>query len=84
MQTRDVEALIHPYTNLARHREVGPVILERGKGIYVFDSHGREYIDAMAGLWCVSLGYNEERLVEAAARQMRRAALLPHFRGAQS
>ncbi len=26
-QTRDVEALIHPYTNLARHREVGPVIL---------------------------------------------------------
>jgi len=70
-QTRDVEALIHPYTNLARHREVGPVILERGKGVYVFDSHGRDYIDAMAGLWCVSLGYNEERLVEAAAKQMR-------------
>jgi 4-aminobutyrate--pyruvate transaminase len=70
-QTRDVEALIHPYTNLAKHREVGPVILERGKGVYVFDSHGRDYIDAMAGLWCVSLGYNEERLVEAAAKQMR-------------
>lgn len=70
-QTRDVEALIHPYTNLARHREVGPVILERGKGVYIFDSHGREYIDAMAGLWCVSLGYNEERLVEAATKQMR-------------
>jgi 4-aminobutyrate--pyruvate transaminase len=49
-QTRDVEALIHPYTNLAKHREVGPVILERGKGVYVFDSHGRDYIDAMAGL----------------------------------
>jgi 4-aminobutyrate---pyruvate transaminase len=70
-QARDVEALIHPYTNLARHREVGPIILERGKGIYVFDSQGREYIDAMAGLWCVSLGYNEERLVEAATRQLR-------------
>ncbi|MBP6010932.1 MAG: aminotransferase class III-fold pyridoxal phosphate-dependent enzyme [Alphaproteobacteria bacterium] len=70
-QTRDVEALIHPYTNLARHREVGPVILERGKGVRVFDSHGRDYIDAMAGLWCVSLGYSEERLVEAAAKQMR-------------
>ena len=70
-QARDVEALIHPYTNLAKHREVGPVILERGRGIRVFDSRGRDYIDAMAGLWCVSLGYNEERLVEAAAKQMR-------------
>ncbi len=70
-QQRDVEALIHPYTNLARHREVGPVILERGKGIYVYDSRGRDFIDGLAGLWCVSLGYNEERLVEAATRQMR-------------
>jgi 4-aminobutyrate--pyruvate transaminase len=70
-QARDVEALIHPYTNLARHREVGPVILERGKGIRVFDSHGRDYIDAMAGLWCVSLGYSEERLIEAATKQMK-------------
>jgi 4-aminobutyrate--pyruvate transaminase len=70
-QTRDVEALIHPYTNLARHREVGPLILERGRGIRVFDNRGRDYIDAMAGLWCVSLGYSEERLIEAAAKQMR-------------
>jgi 4-aminobutyrate--pyruvate transaminase len=70
-QARDVEALIHPYTNLARHREVGPLILERGKGIRVFDNRGRGYIDAMAGLWCVSLGYSEERLIEAAAKQMR-------------
>lgn len=70
-QARDVEALIHPYTNLARHREVGPLILERGRGIRVFDNRGRDYIDAMAGLWCVSLGYNEERLIEAATKQMR-------------
>ena len=70
-QVRDVEALIHPYTNLARHREVGPLILERGRGIRVFDNRGRDYIDAMAGLWCVSLGYSEERLIEAATKQMR-------------
>ena len=69
-QTRDVEALIHPYTNLARHREVGPLILERAKGIFVYDNRGRDYIDGLAGLWCVSLGYNEERLIEAATRQM--------------
>jgi len=70
-QQRDIEALIHPYTNLARHREVGPIILERSKGIYVYDNRGKDYIDGLAGLWCVSLGYNEERLVEAATRQLR-------------
>lgn len=70
-QTRDVEALIHPYTNLARHREIGPLILERAKGIFVYDNRGRDYIDGLAGLWCVSLGYNEERLIEAATKQMR-------------
>jgi 4-aminobutyrate--pyruvate transaminase len=70
-QTRDVEALIHPYTNLAKHREVGPLILERAKGIFVYDNRGRDYIDGLAGLWCVSLGYNEERLIEAATKQMR-------------
>lgn len=80
-QTRDVEALIHPYTNLAKHREVGPLILERGRGIRVFDNRGRDYIDAMAGLWCVSLGYSEERLIEAAAKQMRELPYSHSFAG---
>ncbi len=80
-QTRDVEALIHPYTNLARHRETGPLILERGKGVFIYDDRGRDYLDALAGLWCVSLGYNEERLVEAAARQMRQLPYSHIFAG---
>lgn len=80
-QTRDVEALLHPYTNLAKFRETGPLILERGKGVHLFDDHGKEYIDGMAGLWCVSLGYSEERLVEAAARQMRQLPFTHIFSG---
>ncbi len=80
-QARDVEALIHPYTNLAKHRETGPHILERGKGIYIFDNRGKDFIDGLAGLWCVSLGYSEERLVEAAARQMRELPFSHIFAG---
>ena len=80
-QTRDVEALIHPYTNLARHREIGPLILERAKGIFVYDNRGRDYIDGLAGLWCVSLGYNEERLIEAATKQMREMPYAHIFAG---
>ena len=45
-------------------------MLERGKGVWVFDSDGRGYIEGMAGLWCTSLGYGNEELVEVAREQM--------------
>ena len=72
LAVRDIETLIHPYTNLAKHREVGPLVLEEGKGIYVYDNEGKPYIEGLAGLWCTSLGYGNEELIEAATSQMRR------------
>jgi len=69
---RDIKTLIHPYANLALHRERGPFILERGKGIYVWDREGRQYIEGLAGLWCAALGFGEEALVEAAAEQLKK------------
>ncbi len=72
LAVRDIETVIHPYTNLAKHREVGPLVLEEGKGVYVYDNEGRQYIEGLAGLWCTSLGYGNEELIEAAASQMRR------------
>ncbi len=72
----DVASLIHPYTNLARHPEAGPVVMTRGDGVYVEDEHGRRYIEGMSGLWCASLGFSEKRLVEAATRQLE---TLPYY-----
>lgn len=68
---KDVDAVLHPYTNLKRHPEVGPLVITRGAGVRVYDEAGKDYIEGLAGLWCTSLGWGEERLVEAAARQMR-------------
>jgi 4-aminobutyrate---pyruvate transaminase len=68
----DIRTMIHPYANLALHREKGPLILERGKGIYVWDREGRQYIEGLAGLWCTALGFGEEALVEAACEQLRK------------
>jgi 4-aminobutyrate--pyruvate transaminase len=70
LQTRDVETLIHPYTNLATLRETGPLVLERGKGVWVYDTEGKPYIEGMAGLWCTALGYGNKELVETAREQM--------------
>ena len=81
LATRDVETLVHPYVNLAKFRETGPLIIERAKGVHVYDSDGKSYIEAMAGLWCTSLGYGNEELVEAAASQMRKLSFAHLFTG---
>jgi len=70
--SRDIASLLHPYTHLRKHQEQGPVIITEGKGVYVKDDTGKSYIEGLAGLWCTSLGFGEERLVEAAAAQMRK------------
>jgi 4-aminobutyrate--pyruvate transaminase len=68
---RDLDrATLHPYTNLRKHEEIGPLVAVRGEGVRIFDDSGRSYIDAMAGLWCASLGFSQPRLGEAAKRQM--------------
>lgn len=75
-EARDKKYHLHSYTDARRHQEVGPMIIEKGDGIYVEDSNGKRYIEAMAGLWSVAVGFSEPRLVEAATRQM---AKLPFY-----
>ena len=80
-QMRDVQSVLHPYTNLMKHRESGPLILDRGQGCRVYDEQGKDYIEAMAGLWCTALGWGENELAETAAEQMRKLAFGHLFGG---
>jgi len=70
--SRDIATQLHPYTNLKKHETDGPLVLTEGKGIYVTDENGKQYIEGLAGLWCTSLGYGEERLIKVATEQMRK------------
>jgi 4-aminobutyrate--pyruvate transaminase len=79
--SRDLAHVLHPYTNLKKFETAGPLIMTGSRGIRVTDEQGKEYIEAMGGLWCTSLGYDEERLVEAAARQMRKLPFYHLFAG---
>lgn len=81
LAVRDIETLVHPYTNLATHREVGPLVLERGKGVFVYDTTGKDYIEGMAGLWCTSLGYSNQELAEAAYEQLKKLPFTHLFSG---
>ena len=78
---RDVEALLHPTTNLAAHRTQGPLVLERGEGVHVYDTSGKRYIEGLAGLWCTGLGYGNAELIEAAREQMDRLSFSHLFGG---
>ncbi|WP_336485295.1 aminotransferase [Methylobacterium nigriterrae] len=81
LAARDVETLVHPYTNLAAFRETGPLVLERGHGVWVYDTDGRPYLEGMAGLWCTALGYSNAELAEAAAEQFARLPFSHLFSG---
>jgi 4-aminobutyrate--pyruvate transaminase len=81
LAARDRETLIHPFTNLAEHAERGPLVIERGEGVYVLDEAGHRYLEGMAGLWCTALGFSEARLVRAAQEQMARLPAYHLFGG---
>jgi 4-aminobutyrate--pyruvate transaminase len=73
---QDIASFLHPFTNLATHPQIGPMVIERGDGIYVEDDKGRRYLEAMSGLWCASLGFSNERLAKAGSHALH---TLPYY-----
>src|ERR1700759_2300267 len=76
LQSKDIAHQIHPATNMRRHERIGPIVIDRGSGIYVYDDEGREYIEGLAGLWSVGVGFGEKRRGGAAAKEV---AKLPSY-----
>jgi adenosylmethionine-8-amino-7-oxononanoate aminotransferase len=71
----------HLWMHFTRHStyEQGaevPIIV-RGEGAYIFDSHGRRYLDGLAGLFTVQVGHGRTELAEAAAKQAADLAFFP-------
>lgn len=80
-QTREWQALssehhLAPFSDYKQLKEVGPRIITRSSGVYLWDSEGNKILDGMSGLWCVAIGYGREELADAAAKQMRE---LPYY-----
>ncbi|SFK17327.1 4-aminobutyrate---pyruvate transaminase [Amycolatopsis sacchari] len=70
------KAILYPFTDLARQQREGSLRIVRGDGVRVYDEDGRAYLEGTSGLWCVSLGFSENRLAGAADRQLR---TLPYY-----
>ncbi|MGR3373896.1 aspartate aminotransferase family protein [Pseudooceanicola nanhaiensis] len=81
MPTAELQALdaahhMHPFSTQNDLAARGARVITQANGCFLRDSEGAEILDAMAGLWCVNIGYGREELAEAAARQMKE---LPYY-----
>ncbi|MBZ9857295.1 aspartate aminotransferase family protein [Mesorhizobium sp. CA13] len=70
--------LVHPFSCYRSHEETGVRVLKSAKGATVTEASGKTLLDGFAGLWCVNIGYGQESVVEAAAKQLRE---LPYATG---
>ena len=72
----DRTSVLHPFTALSTHR---PMVFTHGEGVWVYDERGKRYLEGVAGLWSASLGFSEQRLVEAASRQLQKLPYMHMF-----
>ncbi|WP_298805897.1 aspartate aminotransferase family protein [uncultured Lentibacter sp.] len=76
LQRLDAAHHMHPFTTNDDLEKKGARVITRAKGVTLTDSEGNDILDAMAGLWCVNIGYGRDELADVASRQMRE---LPYY-----
>jgi taurine-pyruvate aminotransferase len=74
---QDLDHVLHP---IVQHKvlENRQMVVTAAQGSTIYDADGTGYLDAMAGLWCVNIGYGRTELAEVAAEQLRQLAYFPH------
>jgi putrescine---pyruvate transaminase len=76
IQAQDAAHFLHPFTDFKDLASRGSKVIVKAQGIYVWDADGHKMLDAMSGLWCVSVGYGRAELADAARDQMMK---LPYY-----
>src|SRR6202012_4971319 len=74
---QDLNSVLHP---IVQHKvlESKQMVVTGGQNSTIYDADGTEYLDGMAGLWCVNIGYGRPEPAQVAADQMRQLSYFPH------
>ena len=65
------------FTRMSAYAEGDVPVIVRGSGAYVFDQHGRRYLDGLSGLFVSQVGHGRQEIAEAGARQASELAYFP-------
>lgn len=76
LQQKNKAHHFQPFSDNKALAEKGPRIITHANGVYMYDSEGNKFLDGMAGLWCVNIGYGRKELAEVAFEQMNE---LPYY-----
>ncbi|MFN7994126.1 MAG: aspartate aminotransferase family protein [Bryobacteraceae bacterium] len=60
---------------------LSPLIVDRAQGVYYWDTEGKQYFDAIGGIFVATLGHSHPRLLEAMRRQMEKMTFAPPLHG---
>ncbi|WP_137112386.1 aminotransferase [Rhodobacter sp. SY28-1] len=70
---------LHPWTNFGPFEREGSLVMSRGEGCYLWDTEGRQYLDAVGGMWCTNVGLGRKDMAQAIAAQVERLAFANSF-----
>ncbi|MDO8567379.1 MAG: adenosylmethionine--8-amino-7-oxononanoate transaminase [Dehalococcoidales bacterium] len=75
LRARDIKYLWHPCTEINSFERIPFPIIDRARGVYLYEVGGRPLLDGIASWWCVNLGHGHPKLIDAIQQQ---AAKLQH------
>ncbi len=70
---------VHPFHNFVSYDKTGSLIMDKGQGAYLTDINGKEYFDAVGGMWCTNIGLGRKEMVDAIAEQASKLAYANPF-----
>lgn len=68
LEEKDLKYIWHPCSQMKDYEELPPIIIDRGKGVYLYGKDGKEYIDIVSSWWCNLLGHCNP-VINASIRQ---------------
>jgi len=69
-QKKDLQYIWHPCSQMKDYEDFPPIVIERGKGAYLYDIDGKSYLDAVSSWWVNLFGHSNERINRAISRQL--------------
>ncbi len=72
LQKKDLKYIWHPCSQMKDYEDLPPIIIDHGKGVYLYDKNGKEYIDIVSSWWCNLLGHCNPKINEGIKSQLDR------------